>query len=237
MQTLMTQQSLARIGAVCAILGAVVQVGAGILSSTAFGGVPTGAEASVLLAAMASQPLWLWSIMQLGFVVGPVLWVIAYIALAALLIQGWPGALAKVAAAAIVVGSAPHIISSTVNGFALPALAQAWQGAAGAEQANLALMWNGLLYLIDGTWAVSITLFHGLPFVLSGLAVVMSRRFSAFAGWIGVVGGMGSIIAGPMMYFRMEGLPIGLSIISAVVISIYMIVLGLMMWNASPVEA
>ena len=66
---------------------------------------------------------------------------------------------------------------------------------------------------------------------VSGLAVITSGRYPAFLGWIGFLGGLGSLIAGPFMFFDVAGLPIGLSIISAVIISIYMIGLGVLLWR------
>ena len=92
-------------------------------------------------------------------------------------------------------------------------------------------MGNVLLYILDGPWASSITLFHGFPFVLSGLAVITSGRYSALLGWLGFLGGLGSLVAGPFRFFGVAGLPIGLSVISAVVVSIYMLVLGVLLWS------
>jgi hypothetical protein len=157
--------------------------------------------------------------------------VIAFVALATTLTQGWRGTLAMLAAATLVVGAGVHIVSSAVNAFALPALASTWEGASATEQANLALIGNALLYLIDGAWAGAITLFHGLPFVLSGLAVIVSGRYPAFWGWLGLAGGLGSLIAGLLLFFGVTGLPTGLSIVCAVIISLYMIVLGVLLWN------
>jgi hypothetical protein len=229
-QTVTNQITLRRIGAVGAILGAVVQVAAGTGSSSAFGTVPAGAPAELLLSAVANQP-WLWTTIQLGFVLGPVFWLLAFVALSATLTQERGDALAKLAAATLAVGAAVHIVSSSINGFGVAALARAWAAAPAAEQADLVLMGNVLLTILDGTWASSITLFHGFPFVLSGLAVITSGRYPAFLGWIGFLGGLGSLIAGPFMFFDVAGLPIGLSIISAVIISIYMIGLGVLLWR------
>ena len=228
MQTLTDQSTLLRIGAVCAIVGAVIQVAAGTGSSIVFGDLPAGAAAETLLPVLASRPA-AWTALQFGFVLGPVFWVIAFVALTPTLPQGASGAFAKLAAMTIVVGAAVHIVASSVNGFGLAAVARAWEGAAAAEQSNLALMGNVLLAVADGTWASSVTLFHGLPFVLSGLAVAFGGRYPALLGWLGCVGGLGSLIAGPFMFFDIGGLVVGLSIVCAVIISIYMLVLGFLM--------
>lgn len=79
-QTVTNQTTLRRIGAVSAVLGAVVQVGAGIGSSSGFGTVPAGAPADVLLPVEANQP-GLWTTIQLGFVLRPLFWLMAFVAL------------------------------------------------------------------------------------------------------------------------------------------------------------
>ena len=189
-QAVTNQSTLPRIGAVSAILGAVVQVGAGIGSSSGFGTVPAGAPADVLLPVVANQP-WLWTAIQLGFVLGPLFWLMAFVALSATLTQGQSNALAKLAATTLGLGAAIHIVSSSINGFGIAALARVWGTAPAIAQADLVLMGNVLLYILEGTWASSITLFHGFPFVLSGLAVVTSGRYPALVGWLGFLGGLG----------------------------------------------
>ena len=139
--------------------------------------------------------------------------------------------LPRIGAVSAILGAAIHIVSSSINGFGIAALARVWGTAPAIAQADLVLMGNVLLYILEGTWASSITLFHGFPFVLSGLAVVTSGRYPALVGWLGFLGGLGSLVAGPFMFFDVAGLPIGLSIISAVVVSIYMLVLGVLLWS------
>lgn len=79
-----------------------------------------------------------------------------------------------------------------------------------------------------------ITLFHGVPFVLAGLAVVLSRRFPAWLGWVGVLGGAGSVLVGVAMFFGLLGE--GPAVPFAVVLSVFMVVLGWLMW-VQPVGA
>ena len=72
-----------------------------------------------------------------------------------------------------------------------------------------------------------ITLYHGLPFVLTGLAVALSRRYPAWLGWIGVIGGGGSFVVGIAMLL---GVQTGLAVPFAVVLSLFMVALGWMLW-------
>ena len=72
-----------------------------------------------------------------------------------------------------------------------------------------------------------ITLYHGLPFVLTGLAVALSRRYPAWLGWIGVIGGGGSFVVGIAMLL---GVQTGLAVPFAVVLSLFMVALGWLLW-------
>jgi hypothetical protein len=87
-----------------------------------------------------------------------------------------------------------------------------------------------MLRVLDATWAGVITLYHGLPFVLAGLAVVFSRQYPAWLGWVGVLGGGGSLVVGLAMLL---GVQTGLAVPFAVVLSLFMVVLGWLMWPQS----
>jgi hypothetical protein len=61
-----------------------------------------------------------------------------------------------------------------------------------SEQSNLLRVGDTLLYLLNGTWRSVHRYFHGVPFILSGSAVALSRRYPAWLGWVGVAGGTAS---------------------------------------------
>jgi hypothetical protein len=84
--------------------------------------------------------------------------------------------------------------------------------------------------ILEGTWAGVISLFHGVPFVLAGLAVALSGRYPAWLGWVGFIGGAGSLVIGLAMLL---GVRTGLAVPFAVVISLFMVVLGWLLWNQS----
>src|SRR5687768_1125820 len=127
------EQISLRIGAVCAILGAVVSVAAGMSSGNLTNEVGTEA----VLRAIASRPSWYWPTVHLGFIVGAFLWVWAFIALANSLSRGVSWALGWLGAATIIVGAAIHVADSSISGVGLTALASAWENAQASEQASL----------------------------------------------------------------------------------------------------
>src|SRR5215210_62490 len=221
------EQAFLRIGAVCAILGTVLSVAAG----TGFENLTNESSIEPILRYIASRSSWYWPAVHLGFILGALLWVGALTALASSLTRGAGWALGQWGAVSIVVGAAIHVVDSSINGFGLAALADAWVAAPASEQADLLLAGDTLLQLLGGTWTAVVSYFHGMPFVLFGLAVVYSRRYPAWPGWIGVVGGFGSLVVGMMMFLGAGFVPERLFIVFALVVSVFMLVMGFLMWR------
>ncbi|MGI8688966.1 MAG: hypothetical protein ACR2M3_10340 [Thermomicrobiales bacterium] len=219
-----SEQILLQIGAVCAILGSVIQVAAG----TGFGNRTVGASAESVLRYIAARPDWYWPTVHLGFIFGALLWVGALIALAGSLTQGISWALGRLGVAGIIVGATIHIVASSINGFGLTAVAHAWAVAPASEQASLLRAGDTLLWIEGGAWAGAISFFHGVPFILFGLAVALSRRYPAWLGWVGAVGGSGSLVLGTMMFL---GRPEMLYVAFAIVVSVWMVAMGVLMWR------
>jgi hypothetical protein len=217
------ERLLLQVGAVAAVIGTALQVAAGTSQSTLL-----GVTTDVALATLAGQPGWVWPVIYLGFIFGALLWVGALVALASTLTEGAGWALSRLALAAVIVGATLHAIDGVLNAVGLAGLARAWAGASEAERAMLTQNGDLLLRLLDGTWAGVITLYHGLPFVLAGLAMALSRRYPAWLGWIGVIGGGGSLVIGVAMLL---GVQTGLAVPFAVVLSFFMVVLGWLLWS------
>jgi hypothetical protein len=216
--------ALLRIGAVCAILGSVVSVAAG----TGFGNRTVDADTETVLRFIAARPGWYWPLVYLGFILGALCWVGAFIALARSLTQGVSWALGRLGVASIIVGATLHILDGSISGFGLASLAHAWATAPAPEQANLLREGDLLLRILGGTWASVITFFHGLPFILLGLAVAFSHRYPAWLGWIGVGGGLGSVVLGVVMFLGTPGM---VYVAFAIVVSIWMVAMGILMWQ------
>lgn len=213
-----------RIGAACAILGAVVSVAAG----TGFGNRTTTWDTERLLRYLNVHSSWYWPLVHLGFIVGALLWVGAFTVIAGVLPDGISRELGRLALASIIVGATVHVVDSSVDGFGLAALARSWAAAPGAEQANLLRAGTTLTQVLHGTWASVIALFQGLPFVLLGVAVVASHRYPAWLGWAGVIGGAGSLAIGVMMFL---GNPSELFIAFAIIDSFWMVAVGIELWR------
>jgi hypothetical protein len=222
------ERLLLQIGAVAAITGTILQVAAGTSQSSLLGGA-----ADAALESLASQPNWLWPVIYLGFIFGALMWIGALVTLASTLTSGAGWALGRLAVAAGIVGATLHAVDGALNAVGLAGLARAWEAANQGERAALIQSSDLLLRMLDATWAGVIILFHGVPFVLAGLAVALSRRYPVWLGWIGVIGGAGSVVIGVAMVFGAA--PAGLAVPFAVVLSLFMIVLGWLMWSQTQV--
>lgn len=219
-----TGRVLLRIGATCAILGAVVSVAAG----ANFDNLTVDKAADVAVAALAARPAWYWPTVQLGFDLGALLWVGAFVALAGSLVTARGRALGALAVASVVVGATLHLVDSSISGAGLAALARDWAEAAPEGRAELLRTAAVLLRVLGGTWPGVLALFHGVPFILLGLAVALDRRYPAWLGGIGVVGGAGSLILGVAMFLGAVSL---LYVAFAVVVSAWMVIMGVLMWR------
>jgi hypothetical protein len=217
---------LLQIGAVAAILGTILQVGAGTGQTAQL-----GAGAELALASLAAQADWVWPVTYFGFIFGAALWVGALVALSSTLTEGVAWALGKLAVAAAIIGATLHTVDGSLNAGALAELARAWNAAPAGERTALVQHGELLHRILDGTWAGVITLFHGVPFILAGLAVALSRRYPAWLGWVGFVGGAGSLIIGIAMFLGLASA--GVAVPFAVILSVYMVILGWLMWVLS----
>lgn len=220
----MRDRLLLRIGAVGAILGTIFSVAAGI----GFGELPTG-DTEDALRFLAVRSAWYWRTVHLGFIFGALLWVGALTALAVSGTLGGGSALGPLGAASAAVGAAIHVVDSSISGFGLRALADAWSASPDEARPDLLLAAHTVSLILDGTWASVTSFFHGLPFVLVGLAVVLSRRYPAWLGWIGVVGGAGALLIGALMFLDL--VPERLFVAFALLVSLFMLILGALMWR------
>ena len=217
------EQILLRVGAITAVVGTVFQVAAGTSQS-----VQLGATTEVALSTLGEQPDWMWPVIYMAFIFGALLWMAALVALATTLTDGVAWALARLAVVTAIVGVTLHAVDGTLNAVVLEGLARAWAAAPSGERAALVQDGDLVRRMLDGTWASVITLYHGLPFLLAGLAVALSRRYPAWLGWIGVIGGAGSLLIGIAMLL---GVKTQLAVPFAVVLSFFMVVLGWLLWE------
>lgn len=216
--------TLLKVGSLCGVLG-----GPGFfVLGLAHGDLPADPES--VLRYVASRPG--WQAVHLGDAICALLWVGAFAALAASISRGAAGALGRLAVASIIVGAAVAIVDFSIDGYALRALAEAWTAAPEARSEELVRATETLLLVLSGTFCVYVSFLFGLPFVLGGLAVALSRSYPAWLGWVGACAGMGSLVAGMAFFLDVGFVPdVLVFALFLPVVNLWLAVMGVLMWR------
>lgn len=217
------ERVLLRVGGVCAMVGAL-----GFFASFGIhGDLPSGTEPAFRY--IAARPE--WRAIHLVAIVSVVLWVGALVALAGSLTRGASRALGQLGVASVLLGASIFILDFAVDGFSLKSLADRWAAAPPDQQAQWLRVGDTLILLLSGTFRLYIAFLLGLPFVLFGLAVVFSRVYPARLGWVGVVGGGGSLVVGLAQFLRLPFIPIWLFVLFGPLVIGWLVVMGVAMWR------
>jgi hypothetical protein len=225
------QRILLRIGAICAILGPLVLAA----SFIPHGDLPTNESTLVGEAAalgyIADHPIWL--VIHLGTIVAGLLWVGAFAALASTLTPGAAGALSRLLVPSAIIGGTFLTFDYGVDGYALWALANEWAAASGPEKAQLLMMTDTALALLNGTFRSEIVILYGLTVLLAGLAVALDGRYPVWFGTIGAIAGAAVLVNGLLSYAgvsltRQDFL---VFVVILPVESLWLLALGVLMWR------
>lgn len=111
------------------------------------------------------------------------------------------GLLAFFASVMLTIATAVATVWIILDGIAMKRIADAWEVAPAAEKETAFRVANALEDFILSLFSVELILYTGIPFVLLGIAVALSRIYPAWLGWIAVVIGAGSTITGSIQFF------------------------------------
>jgi hypothetical protein len=227
-ETQSTNESMfLRFGAVCAILGTVITMTAG----ENFNNLTNENGTEMILRTLAAKPNWYWPAVHLAFVFGATLWAFAFVALAHSFPKGITWVLGWFAVVSMILGVVIHIVDSSISGYALASLSKAWAVAPSSDQPNLLRQADTLLYIMRGTWTNVLNFYSGLPFILVGISIALSRQYPSWFGWIAVIGGAGSLGMGVLMFLRVTLIPQRVYIGFAILVSLWLLVMGVLMWR------
>ncbi len=141
-------------------------------------------------------------------------------------------AIARFALAVAIIDTVVHIVTLIIDGVVMKNAAEAYV-ATSAEAQPAALAAFGALFqllfgLFDG-WE----LIWGFTFMLFGLAVIRSRLYTDWLGWIGFIGGVVLTVVGLMdiAFGSTELTFLALFPITAAVVSVWLMALGVLMWR------
>ena len=219
------ERTLLRLGGVCAVLG----TAANFVATVGHGDLPeTGTRAALGFVAERDT----WSLVHLTSIFAVLLWLVAFAALSGSMPRGAPRLLARFGLASISVGAAVHVVFFSIDGYALKASADAWAAASGSERESLFRAGDLVLLLQYSQFVSAIFLVLGLPFVLFGLSVALSRAYPGWLGWAGAAAGAGTLFTGVTRFLGLELVPdpvlfgaFGLGV------SLWMAFMGALMWK------
>jgi hypothetical protein len=196
----MTREQLSlRIGAVFVIVGSI----AVLAFRTAHGDLPTD-TGKAALAYVASHPI--YPLVHLGDWFGVLVWAGGLFALSGSLTHRNAWTIGRLGAACVLVGAAVHIAEFSVDGYALPTLADTWAAAPSSQRPDLEFGARLSLVVIGGPSTSALVILWGSTLVLYGLAVKM-EGYSIWLGWMGVVLGAAIFALGTIQFLQPNVFP------------------------------
>jgi hypothetical protein len=223
-----TNQSLARLGAVAALVGAVVLFVSTLLHP--LDNDPNDAPAA--FAEYAADSLYVWS--HLGQFVGLAVLGMALVALAATLEPGRAAAWARIGLAGTAASIAVAAALQAVDGVALKVTVDRWAAATGEARV---LTYEAALAVrqIEIGLASLLILLFGLTLTVFGLATLLSARYPTWLGGIGLLGGLGTVVAGAAQASTgFSGLAMTIGMLASSVLLVWVILAGILMWRLAP---
>ncbi len=198
-------------------------------------------DAAAVVRSIADNGLWV--AIHLAIIVAILMLIGGLIGLADQL-QGTPGHdLARLGVGAALIGGAVVTVSTSIDGFAMKALALAAGNATGSGAATALQVAIAAQSVDFGIWSIGMLVFFGISFGCLGVAVLASRRMPARYGWIPIVGAIGSTVAALLQITSVGELQDAESLFlaSSLLLTIWAFALGVRMWrgrsNGDPVRS
>ncbi len=220
-----TQQYTVRFGAVAAIIGALMLLMATFLH-------PLDADPNDPAAAFAEYAAdSIWVASHLGQFVGVAVLGVAFVALAAAMEPGAPSAWARIGVLGTTASVAAAAALQAVDGVALKVMVDRWAQATGEARAH-AFEGAFAVRQIEIGLASLLSVLFGLTTSAFGISLFLSRRFPNWLGWLGLVGGLGTLAAGVVQaYTGFSELAMILSMPANFLLLLWAIAVGAFMWK------
>lgn len=212
-----------RVGSACALVGTLGYVVAFLLH----GDLPDQTTQS-LLSFIAERP---WALHHLLIELCLLLWLAALAALAYSLTSSVAWVLGRLGLGSAMLGMTVLLWHYNIDGPALEQVADAWVASDGAAKATHLERATILTTATSAMFPLYVTLLLGLPFVLFGLAVVLSDDFPSWVGCVGTVAGFLAVVVGATNFVGLDVLPMNLFVLSVLFLDFWMLAMGRLMWH------
>ena len=220
-------RSLLRIGAVAAVVGAVL-----LFVSTLFH--PLEADPNDALAAFeeyAADRFWIAT--HVGQFLGFAFMVAALVAFSRTLAEGAAGAWSRIGMVGAVASLAVAAALPAVDGIALKSMVDAWAAAPAEQQQSLFYAAFGVRQIEAGLASMG-SLLLGLTVTVYGIAILLGRTYPHWLGWVGIISGVGNSAAGVVLaYTGFSGLMMAINMPASLLLLLWMIAVGVFMWRLS----
>jgi hypothetical protein len=199
---------------------------------------PSGADPNDAVAAFseyAADQLWIAS--HLTQLLGVTLIVCALIQFSRLLASGAARDLAWIGAAGAIASLAAAAALQAVDGIALKNMVDAWAAAAEPDRTTLFYAAYGVRQIEVGLASIT-SLLLGVTMCVYGAAVISDHSFAKWLGWLPIIGGFPTAIAGIVIaYTGFSGLAMSINMPANLLLLIWMIALGVMFWRRDTGES
>ena len=224
---------LMRIGSVAAVLGSLLAGVGNLLHPVTPRDDPDGVARVIA----DSDP---WTLIHLVLVLGLILMLAGLLGLRYSIEKtGLGAALTHLGMYAATVGATLGVATVILDGVAAKQLADQWAAAPEASQAVALAVVSANETMNFALAGMFNACFAGVPFLLFGLAVTRADGYPRWLGWVAFTAGIGSIGAGVIQ--ALTGRPtmtsLVLTIIGPTVISVWLLVMGVLMWRRTTAES
>lgn len=219
----MHTQSLLRVGAYCAIAGAVLAVLVNILHPD----VQYGMNQTRAVIASRSD----WRMIHLGIIISALLLTYAFTALTISIARNSPSGFQWFGLVTTVVAAAVIMVAIGLDGFADKMLSDLWSRTPPAGRPPLLAAGYAIYLVHEGLFYIWAGLFFGVAYVFYGAALVQSEVYPKLFGQIGtIIGGAGALIGAAQYLVINDVLEVALRVVLFAA-TLWLLVLGAFMWR------
>ncbi len=220
-----SETNLTRLGAVAALLGSLLLLVSTMLHPLAAD--PNDAEAA--FAEYAADKLWVAS--HFGQFLGICLIGAALVALTQALLDGPSRVWARLGLAAATASVATSAALQAVDGVALKVVVDRWAAAPAADR-QLVFEAAFAVRQIEIGLASLLSLLFGLAAAVYGIAIVHDERYPTWLGWLGVLSGIGTVVAGVVQaYTGFSGLAMAMSMPASALLLVWIVMVSAFIWR------